>query len=116
MMTAAETDENAQPEVIAFAAAMKTGELYQYRGDDTTEYPVKFDGVTCDGALTIDSQANLITSQLVGTLYYSAEFDSEEGRLMRDLAKRLGRTDGTDELLEVLDNEIEGFEDGGSER
>lgn len=93
---------NDDTEVISIALT-RNGDLYRYRGPNTTDYPVCFEGVTTDDDHCVSGEKQRILSKLQ-TEYHVAAVDSAAGQRMAELIERLADADSRDEKVAVIEN------------
>lgn len=89
--------------VIAVAMSPRKDDLFVYGGPDTTDYPVKFDGVRTNDVHKIDNPMHRITSRLVGWEYYVFPTDSDDGVTLAAFIEDLEDTESDEEVLELIE-------------
>jgi hypothetical protein len=97
--------EEGPEEVVAVAFNVRSENVYRYEGEETTQYPVRFEGVNTDEPLVIENDIRRILSEAVGgTVYFVADADSDAADELRELFDDL--RDGAD-LLGTLRERLE---------
>jgi hypothetical protein len=97
-------------EVVAVAFSIRSENVYRYEGANTTDYPVRFEGVTTEEPLIIENDMRRILSETVGgTMYFVTETDSDAADELRELFDDL-RSEDT-RLLGTLRERLEQWED-----
>jgi hypothetical protein len=103
-MSASEEPE----EVVAVAFNVRSENVYRYEGPNTTDYPVRFEGVTTEEPLEIENEMRRILSEAVGgTMYFVTDADSEAAEELRGL---FGELESDSDLLKTLRERLERLE------
>jgi len=99
--------DSEEPErVVAAAFDVRSEDVYRYEGPNTTEYPVRFEGVTTEETLEIENDMRRILSETVGgMMYFVTDVDSDAAEELRGLFEELESDDAS--LRGTLNSRLE---------